>query len=206
MIAYSVETALESGCFDRVAVSTDDQEIADVAREFGAEIPFMRPAELADDYTGTLAVINHALGWFCENDRKPDYACVLYATAPFVKAETLRDSFALLEGDASRSFCFGVTEFRFPIQRAIKISEQGVIEMFQPENFESRSQNLEKTYHDAGQFYWGKVDGFLAGLRMFSEHSIPYVLPSYQVQDIDTPDDWVMAEAIYKALKACGKM
>jgi pseudaminic acid cytidylyltransferase len=201
IIAYSIEAALESDCFDHVIVSTDNQEIADIANNFGATTPFLRPAQLANDYTGTLAVINHTIEWLRKNLEQPEYICTLYATAPFVQAKTLCDSFDKLKQDPSKSFCFGVTEFTFPIQRAISISKQGKIEMFQPEYFESRSQDLEKAYHDAGQFYWGKTECFQSEVRMFSEHSIPFILPSYQVQDIDTPSDWIKAEALYQAMQ-----
>jgi len=201
IIAYSIEAALKSDCFDHVIVSTDNQEIADIANNFGATTPFLRPAQLANDYTETLAVINHTIEWLRKNLEQPEYICTLYATAPFVLAETLCDAFDKLKQDPSKFFCFGVTEFPFPIQRAISISEQGKIEMFQPEHFESRSQDLEKAYHDAGQFYWGKTECFQNEVRMFSEHSIPFILPSYQVQDIDTPSDWIKAEALYQAMQ-----
>ncbi len=203
IIAYSIQAALNSGCFDKVIVTTDDPEIAAVARDFGAETPFVRPAELSDDYTGTAAVITHALNWLINSGQKPEYACTLYATAPFVQPSALKNALHKLQNSPDHSYCFAVTEFSYPIQRAIKVTEEGGIAMFQPECFNSRSQDLETAYHDAGQFYWGKTDALLNELRMFSEVAIPYVLPKYLVQDIDTLDDWIRAEAMYKVLDGC---
>lgn len=200
IIAHVIERALESGCIDRVIVSTDDDEIADVARSYGAEVPFLRPADLADDYATTAVVISHALNWLIEAGQKPDFACVMYATAPFIRADVLSESFSLLKAAPHKKFCFGVAEFPAPIQRAFKISSSGDVEMFQPEYFNSRSQDLEKAYHDAGQFYWGTTDGYLDSKGMFSSDSIPYVLPCHQVQDIDSLDDWTRAEALYQVM------
>ncbi|WP_281201819.1 pseudaminic acid cytidylyltransferase [Magnetovibrio blakemorei] len=194
IIAYSITAALESQCFDRVIVSTDSPEVADVAQKYGAEVPFLRPAELADAHMSIGATLNHAINWLRENDRQPDYVCLLLATAPFVRPQTLRDAFSRLEENPSKFFCFGVVKFAAPIQRAFKISQQGTIEMFQPEHFASRSQDLEPAYHDAAQFCWGRVEGFLNNLPSFSEHSIAYILPSTEVQDIDTQEDWDKAE------------
>ncbi|MCR4376863.1 MAG: pseudaminic acid cytidylyltransferase [Rhodospirillales bacterium] len=197
IIAYSITAALESQCFDRVIVSTDSPEIADVARKYGAEVPFLRPAELADAYIGIGGPLSHAINWLRENDRQPDFVCLLLATAPFVRPQILRDAFSLLEKNPSKFFCFGVVKFEAPIQRAFKISQQGTIEMFQPEYFESRSQDLEPAYHDAAQFCWGRIEGFLNEIPPFSGHSIPYILPSSEVQDIDTQEDWDKAEKMY---------
>ncbi|WP_153913946.1 pseudaminic acid cytidylyltransferase [Shewanella sp. TC10] len=200
IIAHVIERALESGCIDRVIVSTDDDEIAQVALRYGAEVPFIRPADIADDHATTSAVITHALNWLIDNNQKPQYACVMYATAPFIRSQTLADSLYLLTQHPDKKFCFGVTEFPSPIQRAFKITSTGEVEMFQPEHFNSRSQDLEKAYHDAGQFYWGTADGFLDSKGMFSSDSIPFPLPCHQVQDIDTPDDWKRAEALYQVM------
>ena len=201
IIAYSIQAALNSGCFDKVIVTTDDQEIAAVARKFGADTPFVRPAELSDDYTGTAAVITHALNWLINSGQKPDYACTIYATAPFIQAPALKKALDKLQNSPEHAYCFAVTEFNYPIQRAIKITTNGAVDMFQPEHFNSRSQDLETAYHDAGQFYWGKTDALLNEECMFSDVAIPYVLPNYRVQDIDTLDDWIRAEAMYKALE-----
>ncbi len=198
IIAYSIEAAISSGCFDKVIVSTDDEEIADIAEAYGAQVPFFRPEHLADDRASTLEVISHALNWIINNDEKPDFVCIIYATAPFLQPETIQKSFQLLKNSSGKKFCFGVTEYPSPIQRALKISTSGEIEMFQEEYLNSRSQELEAAYHDVGQFYWGRTDAFLDDSVVFSKLSIPYIMPSHQVQDIDTPDDWLRAEILYR--------
>jgi len=204
IIAYSIEAALQSQCFDRVIVSTDDEEIAEVAQAFGAEIPFLRSAELANDHTATLPVIKHALQWFEKNEQLPEYACCLYATAPFIESTYLQAALQQLVDTGAR-YCFSATRFPFPIQRAIKITESGRVQMFQPEHFNTRSQDLEEAYHDAGQFYWGKTSAFLAEEIIFSESATAYLLPQHRVQDIDTPEDWQRAELMYQVLHQSNK-
>lgn len=206
IIGHVIQVALQSGCFDRVIVSTDDNAIAQVALEFGAEVPFVRPAALADDYATTGVVIEHAITWLESNDSLPEYLCVLYATAPFVTSEMLNNALTKLESCREKLFCFGVTEFEFPIQRAIKISPSEDITMFQPEHFATRSQDLEKAYHDAGLFYWGRTQGFISSRGMFSADAIPHIIPHYMVQDIDTEDDWVRAELMFLGLKKLGML
>jgi|APSaa5957512535_1039671.scaffolds.fasta_scaffold67175_2 pseudaminic acid cytidylyltransferase len=199
IIAYSIETALNSKLFDKVIVSTDDENIAKVAKEYGAEVPFIRPEKLSDDFTSTNCVVKHAINWFLERDIEINYVCCIYATAPFVKATYLRQGLESLS-DSNQLFAFSVTSFPFPIQRAIKINN-GKISMFYPEHTLTRSQDLDEAYHDAGQFYWGRSQAFLDEIGMFSEDSIPVVLPRYLVQDIDTLEDWKRAELMYKILK-----
>jgi N-acylneuraminate cytidylyltransferase len=201
MIAWSIEAALQSDCFDRVLVSTDDAEIAEVARQFGAQVPFMRPAELADDHTSTTAVIAHAIDWFSANGHPPNQVCCIYATAPFVTAKDLRRGFAVFT-ETGCEYAFAVTSYAFPIQRAIRITQADRVEMFNPEQFSTRSQDLENAYHDAGQFYWGKSSAWLKGSIIFSNASAPVMLPRHRVQDIDTPEDWLRAEWLFKALQA----
>ncbi len=201
MIAWSIEAALQSGCFDQIAVSTDDAEIAEVARQHGAQVPFMRPAELSDDYTGTTAVIAHSINWFAAQGQTPAQVCCLYATAPFVSADDLLRGLTVLTETGS-DYAFSVTSFAFPIQRAIRINETGRIEMFNPEHFNTRSQDLEEACHDAGQFYWGRADAWLQGRMIFSPAAAPVMLPRHRVQDIDTPEDWARAEWMFKALQA----
>ncbi len=196
IIAYSIEQALASGLFDHVIVSTDDEAIASVAREYGAETPFIRPVELADDYTGTNAVVKHAIEWYQEQGEPVSLACCIYATAPFVKHKYLRDGHDKLI-NSGKLFAFSVTDFSFPIQRALRITENGEADAFWPEYIATRSQDLEKAYHDAGQFYWGKANAFLEEAVMYSNVSIPVILPRSQVQDIDTMEDWEYAEMLY---------
>ncbi|RHW75971.1 pseudaminic acid cytidylyltransferase [Colwellia sp. RSH04] len=200
IIAYAIEAAIASGCFDQVIVSTDDQEIAEVARNFGASTPFIRPDELSDDHCGTLAVINHAINWLAESGKPASYVCTLYGTSPFIKADTLKNALNILTSQAEKIYCFGVCEYPVPIQQAFSISETQKIEMFEPESFGLRTQDLTPAYFDAGQFYWGTAQGFLSEQCMFSDAAIPYILPKYEVHDIDNIDDWVLAEAMYIAL------
>lgn len=201
MIAWSIEAAQASGCFDQIIVSTDDAEVADVAEQWGATVPFIRPAELSDDYTGTLPVIRHAIQWLDEYDARVDYACCIYATAPFVSAQNLRDGFALIQQE-SCSYAFSVTSYAFPIQRALRIAENGRVVMFQPEYFNTRSQDLGEAWHDAGQFYWGTAQAWREERSLFGEDSVPIKLPRHRVQDIDTPEDWDRAQWLFKAMQA----
>ena len=200
MIAWSIEAARQSGCFDQIVVSTDDAEIAEVARQNGAQVPFMRPAELSDDHTGTTAVIAHAINWFVAQGQTPAQVCCLYATAPFVGADDLRRGLIVLTETGS-DYAFSVTSYAFPIQRAIRINETGRVEMFNSEHFNTRSQDLEEAYHDAGQFYWGRAGAWLQGRMIFSPDATPVRLPRHRVQDIDTPEDWTRAEWLFKAMQ-----
>lgn len=199
MIAWSIEAALRSGCFDQVVVSTDDAEIAEAARQHGADVPFMRPTELSDDHTGTIPVIRHAIEWFIQQGHTVEQACCLYATAPFVTVEDLNRGMQVLQGNDC-DYAFSVTSYAFPIQRALRINERGRVEMVNPEHFNSRSQDLEEAFHDAGQFYWGRADAWLQGKQIFSPDALPVLLPRHRVQDIDTPEDWVRAEWLFKAM------
>jgi N-acylneuraminate cytidylyltransferase len=201
MIAWSIEAAKASGCFDRIVVTTDDPEIAEVAKAWGAEVPFMRPAELSDDYAGTLPVIRHTVGWLQQHSDPIDYACCIYATAPFVSPEDLQLGWELIQQEGA-SFAFTVTSYAFPIQRAIRITKRGRVDMFSPEHFNTRSQDLEEAWHDAGQFYWGTADAWRKAAAIFTEAAVPIKLPRHRVQDIDTPDDWTRAKWMYLAMKS----
>lgn len=203
MIAWSIETAKASGCFDQIIVSTDDREIARVAREWGATVPFMRPAELSDDFTGTLPVIRHAVEWLNQNGISVVYACCLYATAPFVTVKDLQRGLQLIKSTGS-SYAFSVTSYAFPIQRAIRIVKNGRVAMFNPEHFQTRSQDLEEAWHDAGQFYWGTEEAWREERPIFGEDSVPVTLPRHRVQDIDTPEDWATAEWLFRAMRSEG--
>ena len=201
IIGYSIGAALESGLFEKVLVSTDDEEIARVARGFGAWVPFLRPATLADDHTGTNAVVRHAIQWLQAEGERVDHACCIYATAPFLREAYLREGLVKLI-EQGKSFAFSVTSFPFPIQRALRISAAGVVSAFSPEFIVARSQDLEEAYHDAGQFYWGTAAAYLAEEELFCGRSVPVILPRHLVQDIDTPEDWIRAELMYRALQA----
>lgn len=201
MIAWSIAAALKSGSFDRVLVSTDDAEIAEVARAWGAEVPFLRPSALADDHTGTTAVIAHAIDWLAQQGTAPLQVCCIYATAPFIAAEDLRTGLAVLE-QGGWDYVFAATSYAFPIQRAIELNESGRVRMFDERQFDVRSQDLAPAYHDAGQFYWGRAEAWRAKRRMFGADASVVLLPRYRVQDIDTAEDWLMAEYMFKAVHA----
>ena len=199
IIAWPIIAAKESNIFDRVIVSTDDEEIATIAKDFGAEVPFMRPKELSDDFTGTIPVIKHSINWFNENISEVDNACCIYATAPFVEKRYLLEGYEKLIKN-NVLYSFSVTSFPFPIQRAIKINKSNRVEMVYPENFHKRSQDLEETFHDAGQFYWGKSNAWLSDKVLFKKHSIPILIPRYKVQDIDNEEDWIRAEKMFELI------
>ncbi len=200
IIGYSIQAALDAGLFDRVIVSTDSDEIAAVARDLGAETPFRRPEHLSDDHTGTAPVVAHALEWLADAEEPADFACCIYATAPFVAAADLAAAFRRLEASA-QAFAFSVTTFAFPIQRALKRAGDGVAP-FHPEFAGARSQDLEEAFHDAGQFYWGRAAAWRDGTPLFAPTSIPVVLPRWRVQDIDTEEDWRRAEHMYRAIRS----
>lgn len=199
IIAHSIKAAQDSELFDRIIVTTDDDEIADVARSFGAEIPFMRPKELSDDHTATIPVIAHAIQALQANGDEIETACCIYATAPFIRSEDIiRAYHALIKHH--KQYAFPVTTFPFPIWRGVKRDIEGNIQMFWPEHFATRSQDLEEAYHDVGQFYWGTPDAWLSGKPIFSDAATTIVLPRHLVQDIDTPEDWFRAQLMHKAL------
>ncbi|MCA0978733.1 pseudaminic acid cytidylyltransferase [Qipengyuania flava] len=199
IIAWSIDAALESGCFSRVIVTTDDGEIADVAREHGAETPFVRPPELSDDLCGTVPVIAHAVQWLEAQGEALEEACCIYATAPFLKAEDLRRGLTALQATAA-DYAFSVTSYAFPIQRALRLEHDQRVTMFQPEHEQTRSQDLVEAWHDAGQFYWGRAASWKQNLPLFGTNSAPVILPRHRVQDIDTLEDWERAELMFEAL------
>lgn len=197
IIAWSINIALASNCFDKIVVSTDDTKIANLARKFGAIVPFKRPKSLSDDFTSTVDVISHAVKWEIQNYKKPDYVCCIYATAPFIKAIDIKNGLKLLKSQSS-DYIFTATNFPYPIQRAFRMKKNRVIEMFYPKHYKSRSQDLEKSYHDAGQFYWGHTESWIKKKPMISNKAKPIFLPRDQVHDIDTIEDWKIAERFFK--------
>lgn len=201
MIAYSIEVAIQSGCFDKVIVSTDDDEIAKIAISYGAEVPFVRPKELSGDFSGTTEVVDHAVKYLESQGEKYEYVCTIYATAPLLSAEYLIEGLKQIS-DSDAVNAFSSTTMPFPIQRAFKRNENGRCEMFTPEFYNSRSQDLEEAYQDAGQFYWSnrKKQEANPDTIMFSKLSIPIIIPRYLVQDIDTLEDWKRAELMYQGL------
>lgn len=198
MIAWPIKTALNSALFERVLVSTDDPAIAEVARDHGAEVPFTRPSGLADDHTGTSPVIAHAIEYLRETGADPDPVCCIYATAPFVTVSDLRTGLEALD-DQCADFAFSVTSYAYPIQRALRVRPDGHVAMFEPGNFNLRSQDFEEAFHDAGQFYWGRAAAWLSGEPLFGHDAVAVRLPRHRVQDIDSPEDWERAEWLFKA-------
>ena len=198
LIAYSINAAKHSGLFDKIIVSTDSEQVAEIARHYGADVPFLRPAELSNDFVGTRPVTSHAIEYCIEHYFKPEFSCCIYATAPFLQARYLKLGLEELRNNPHKSFAFSVTSFPFPIQRAISINDSNIKPMFAHE-IGKRSQDLEEAFHDAGQFYWGRTDDYLSDKRIFSECSVPVILPRHLVQDIDTPEDWHRAELMYQA-------
>jgi pseudaminic acid cytidylyltransferase len=197
IIAWSIEAALQSACFEHVVVSTDDTEIADTARRCGATTPFVRPAALSDDHATTAAVVCHVIEWYAAHGVAPQHVCCIYATAPFVTAVDLKHGLHILE-QSGASYAFSVTHYAFPIQRALRLDRDNRVSMFQPEHSQTRSQDLEPAFHDAAQFYWGRTQAWLDRKEMFSSASAPVVLPRTRVQDIDTPEDWEQAELMFR--------
>jgi len=205
MISWSIEAARAAGCFDHILVSTDDEEIAAVAGSYGAEVPFLRPAHLADDQATTQAVVQHAVHWCEQQGLAPQAVCCLYATAPFVQPADLVAAGQLLKQAPTGSFVFTATSFPFPIQRAIHIDAAGRSSMFHPEHFNTRSQDLEEAFHDAGQFYLARPETWATSLNLF-DNGRPLILPRWRVQDIDTEEDWTYAELLHQLLEQLPSM
>lgn len=204
LIAYSIEVALASELFEKVVVTTDDEKIASIAKRYGAEVPFIRPAELSDDFSGTGDVINHAVNYLESKGETYDYICTIYATAPLLQIKYLIDAYQKLK-DSDAINAFSSTSMPFPIQRSFKLNSNERCEMFTPEHYMTRSQDLEEAYQDAGQFYWEKRFEKSDEI-MFGKDSIPIILPRHLVQDIDTIEDWKRAEYMYQALKNSGEI
>jgi pseudaminic acid cytidylyltransferase len=198
VITYAITAARASGLFEHIVVSTDDEEIAAIAREWGAETPFVRPTGLADDHAGTVPVIAHGiqacrdLAWLFEN------VCCIYPGVPLIQIDDLKGALALLMRGGG-DYCFPVTEFPSHIQQALRRLDDGKMQPFYPRFETARTQDLEPAYHDAGQFYWGKVEAWLQNTRIHSG-GIGYVIPSWRVVDIDTPEDWLRAEMLIKSI------
>lgn len=201
MIAYSIAAAIETSLFSRVIVSTDDAEIAEIARCEGAEIPFMRPPELSDDHTVIASVIIHALRWLQERGEMYEYACCIYPTAPFVRARYIKKGYEVLRDDPRAICAMSVTTFPYPILRALKINKGGMLEYMWPEYAFTRSQDLPEAFQDAGQLCWYRTAEFISENGNISGKTRPIVLPRYLVQDIDTMEDWETAEFMYEAIR-----
>lgn len=200
MVAWSIEAAIESGCFDSIVVSTEDPETQAVAREYGAETPFTRPRDLADDHTGIMPVVAHSIEWHYRHKHTLTAVCCLFAAAPLTQASDIRKGLEVMEDEDISTFVFTATDYPSPIQRALGLDMvTGRTRMLQPDQFYKRSQDLKPAYFDAGQFYWGKPNAWLEAATIFDDAKA-ILLPSWRVQDIDTEDDWIRAELIQRLL------
>jgi pseudaminic acid cytidylyltransferase len=201
IIQWSIDAAHEANCFEKIVVSTDDEQIAEYAIDCGAHVPFLRPKELSDDFTSTGDVVRHAIKLLATLPADEHCkVCCLYATAPFVRSIDLINSLSLLD-DKLCDFVLPVTKFSFPIHRALEIErENGLLSMNKPQQFMMRSQDLNEYYHDAGQFCWGTLKSWCETNNPFERRVRPFILPSYRVQDIDTLDDWRRAEFLHAAI------
>lgn len=199
IMAYSIEAALQSGIFDEVMVSTDDKDFAEVAKKYGASVPFMRSPETSNDYAGTVDVLIEVIENYKKLNLEFDNVCCLYSTAPFVTSSRLCEAYDKI--NESVDACFTVVEYSYPIQRSLKVNEQGCIQMKFPEYLKSRSQDLEKTYHDAGQFYFVKTSALLSEKTVWCKRTEPLILSELEVQDLDTMTDWQLAELKFKLIR-----
>jgi len=200
MIAWPIEVVKQSGLFEHILVSTNDEEIAEVSKSYGAEVPFMRPVELSNDYARTTEVIGHAVSWMHEQQWQPEAVCCIYATSVFLTVDDLKKGFETLS-TGNWSYAFSVTDFEYTIFRSFREHPDGGVEMFFPEHFEKRSQDLPLALHDTAQFYWGKPDAWLKHLKLFDLHSYPVKIPRWRVQDIDSQDDWKRAELLFRLIR-----
>lgn len=196
MIAWSIQAAQQTGLFERIVVSTDDPEIAVIARDYGAESPFTRPADLADDHTPIVPAVRHALSCVEHEELRFDLICCLFATAPFVTADSIREGRDLMVADPRTDFAFTATRFSFPIFRAVGRQSDGTARMFWPEHHLTRSQDLPEAYHEAGQFFWASREALLVHDSIYTGRARMVPVPAERVQDIDTEDDWTRAQVL----------
>lgn len=200
IIAYSIEAAIKSGCFDEVMCSTDDEEIAEVAKRYGAVVPFMRSAATSTDFASTADVLSEVIAEYQKRGKSFDYFCCLYPTAPFVNADRIRQGLEKMVA-ANANGAMPVVRYSYPIQRALRIAD-GTLALREPEHLRSRSQDLEPMYHDAGQYYWYRTEAFKTNPNIMAISPLAILTPEEEVQDIDTSDDWKMAEIKYKCARA----
>tara|TARA_B100001248_G_C27375844_1_gene454214 strand:- start:65 stop:751 length:687 start_codon:yes stop_codon:yes gene_type:complete len=200
LMAWSIDAAINSNCFKKIIVSTEDKEIASIAKKYGAEVPFVRPEKLSDDYATSLDVIKHAANWIQNKYKTNCLVCLIYPTAALLKKDDLEKSLKLFIHHKMKKIVFSATKYTFPVQRALFLNKFGQTKMFYPEYFNHRSQDLKDAFHDAGQFYWGTSEIWKHTFDVYEE-SFPYILPSWRVQDIDNPSDWERAEIIHKLME-----
>jgi len=199
IISYSIEIAKKSKAFDKIFVSTDDKEIADIAKSSGAEVPFLREKNLSDDLTGTHYVIGSFVQKLIESGSKINYACCIYATAPLIQISDLLKGLDLIK-ENKWDMVFAATLYNYPVSRSFRIKTDNSLEMLFEDKFNSRSQDLENVYHDAGQFYWSKPEIWMGENPGYGSSSSVVLLPNWRVQDIDNLEDWRRAELIFSTL------
>ena len=197
IIAWAILAAQKSELFDCIIVSTDDNEIKSVSEKYGAIVPFIRPADIADDHTPTVPVISHAVKEIDKLYQHVEYACCIYPCSPFLLASDLVEAFNMLES-TEVDFVYPIVEYPHPIFRSMRKSKNGKMEFLYPEYELTRTQDLESVFHDAGQFYWGRVDAWKELKKMHTD-GLGIEIPSYRVVDIDTEDDWKRADLLFKS-------
>lgn len=198
IIAYSIKTAINSGIFDEIMVSTDDPEIAEIAKKYGAHVPFLRSPGTANDTATTPDVLVEVINEYQKAGQDYNYACCIYPCAPFITSERLKEGLETMLNNKAKS-AVPVVKYSYPIQRALRI-DAGKLEMILAENINTRSQDLEPTYHDIGQYYWIELNNFINNPVLFSDNTVAVITPESEVQDIDTEEDWKIAELKYKIL------
>ncbi len=200
IIAWSIENAINSNLFSKIIVSTDDDEIAEISKNYGAEIPYLRPEVLSGDYVPTHPVIINMINSLLEKNIKPDNICCLYATSPFTQVRDLIKAHNILSKEKGETYVFTATNFPFPIQRALRFDKKGYSIVNEPSFIKKRSQDLESFFHDAGQFYFASFQTWLKNDDFFNNGK-PIILPRWQVEDIDNEEDWIRAEKLFKIIK-----
>ena len=199
MIGWSILEAINSECFDRIIVSTDSHEIAEIANSFGAETPFLRPKNISDDFTPIVEVMKHATSELLRLDYNLSNICCIFATAPFIKSHYLKSGLnQLINNDCD--YVFPVTSFSYPIQTSFIVNADNTAQMLYPEFSLTRSQDLLEAWHDAGQFYWGKLESWIEEREILKSNIQILRLPRKLVQDIDTFEDWEYAEALFQSM------
>ena len=200
MIAWAIDVAKKSQCFDRVIVSTDDEEISKVSLNSGAEVPFLRPKKLSGDHSTTLDVIKHAVDWYTASGVKLSYVCCLYPTTPFLTAADLQEGLKLLIQNKA-TFSFAAARYSHPIQRAMKMDPSNLCKLVDEKSASMRSQDLEQMYYDVGQFYWARCSDWSSENQILGNNSCAVIIPQYRAIDFDTEEDWERAEWLFRSIK-----
>ena len=200
IIGWTINIAQKSKLFDKIIVSTEDKQISNIAKKYKAEVPFSRPMRLADDYVGTSEVVIHAINWLQKEGHKLTDICCIYPTASLMQIKDLKASFRYLKSD-KWEYIFSATTFDHPIFRSFTKNKKNQPKIIFNKKISVRSQDLEETYHDAGQFYWGSVKSWLRKKKIFGKKSKMILLPRWRVQDIDVMDDWKKAEIIFRLMR-----